>query len=320
MKRARLTVMSLAIFLHLAGPLALAGREKNVAQYGAGFTVNVPMPEQEVVQAVEDVVQNGIIRGTKEYSKDEYVTGAAAVTSTRSFPEWTEGGKVFYKQKLHVIDPINFKNTNDVGTLTVRYVVQAQDEKATVLRIDAVFVEDTRHATHPSNGTVESTEYKDIHDHLEAMESVKSQTIESEKAKQERSNPALEPAARQWSSSSQAGNRPEPTDRSSAYTQAESAAEQSDSQTSQAVVEPSKSSDAEPLEKRVHDLRQQVERVVKAPGAPLKSAPFNTASTFVLLPEKTKVLIVISTRYWFGVETPDGQHGWIPRDQLDSVP
>jgi hypothetical protein len=71
------------------------------------------------------------------------------------------------------------------------------------------------------------------------------------------------------------------------------------------------------LEQRVKDLRQQVERVVKAPGAPLKSAPFHTASTLVLLPQGTEILILINTTYWYGVETRDGQHGWMQRDQLE---
>jgi len=75
----------------------LSAREKDSAQYGEGLIVNVPFPETEVSQAVEDVVQNGIIRGSKEYNKDEYITGAKALTSSRAFPAWTDGGKVFYK-------------------------------------------------------------------------------------------------------------------------------------------------------------------------------------------------------------------------------
>ncbi len=74
------------------------------------------------------------------------------------------------------------------------------------------------------------------------------------------------------------------------------------------------------LEERVKDLRHQVQRLVKAPGAPLKSAPFHTASTLQSLPTGTEVLIVISTTYWFGVETHDGQHGWILRDELEQLP
>ena len=46
-------------------------------------------------------------------------------------------------------------------------------DKNTVLRIDAIFVEDFRHTVHPSNGSVEGAEYKDIHDHLEALNALK---------------------------------------------------------------------------------------------------------------------------------------------------
>ena len=98
-------------------------------------------PEAVVVQVVQDIAQNGIIRGTKEYNKDEYVGGAKPADSSGAFPDWTEGGKVFYKVRLQAIDPRNFKDGGDVGTLAVRYVVQPQDDKNTVLRIDAVFVE-----------------------------------------------------------------------------------------------------------------------------------------------------------------------------------
>jgi hypothetical protein len=74
------------------------------------------------------------------------------------------------------------------------------------------------------------------------------------------------------------------------------------------------------LEQHVKELRRQVERLVKSPGAPLKSAPFHTAGTLVLLPQGTEVLIVINTPYWYGVETHDGQHGWMQRDELELLP
>ena len=74
------------------------------------------------------------------------------------------------------------------------------------------------------------------------------------------------------------------------------------------------------LEQHVKGLRRQVERLVKSPGAPLKSAPFHTAGTLVLLPEGTEVLVVINTPYWYGVETHEGQHGWMQRDELELLP
>jgi hypothetical protein len=283
----------------------LNAREKDAVQYGAGLIVNVPMPEAEVTQAVEEVTQSGIIRGTKEYNKDEYIAGAAPATSSRLFPAWTDGGKVFYKVRTHALDPRNFKNGGDVGTLAVRYVVQGQGDKNTVLRIDAVFVEDFRHTAHASNGSVESSEYKDIHDHLEAMELMKQQTTEAEKERQDQLA-----RKQQLSATIEA---PIGAGRDSSSKRAEDHAERS-------VQSDTGESSAQSLEQHVKDLRRQVERLVKAPGAPLKSAPFHTASTLQSLASGTEVMIVISTPYWYGVETHDGQHGWIPRDQLEQLP
>jgi hypothetical protein len=83
---------------------------------------------------------------------------------------------------------------------------------------------------------------------------------------------------------------------------------------------PSELQPGESLEHHVAELRRQVERLVKKPGAPLQSAPFHTATTVKSLEPGTEVLIVISTPYWYGVETNEGEHGWIRRDQLEQVP
>ena len=302
-----------AFLLLIATALPSHGREKDVLQYGAGLIVNVPLPEPEVAQVVEDVAQNTLIRGTKEYNKDEYVAGAVAATSTAVFPAWTEGGKVFYKVRKQALDPRNFKNGGDVGTLAVRYVVQPQGDKNTVLRIDALFVEDFRHSVHQSNGSVESSEYKDIQDRLQAVELMKKENAEAEQARQERlakknfgmgDDPILlstpPSTALQTSPASPISATPQP---SAAYEQ-----------------QPPDSLAPESLEQHVAELRRQVERLVKHPGAPLKSAPFHTASTLKSLEPGVEVLILISTPYWYGVETHDGQHGWIRRDQLEQMP
>jgi len=282
--------------------LQLPAREKDATRYGMGLIINVPFRESDVVQVVQDAVQNGIIRGSKEYNKDEYIAGATAANSTRVFPEWTEGSKAFYKIRLKTLDPRNFKDSSDVGTLAVRYVVQAQGDKNTVLRIDAVFVEDFRHISHASNGSVEQAEYKDIHDHLEAIDVMRAQTGDAEKEKQEQSarKQAAAPAAEAPTSVPLLSS--------------------TNALASDAPPNGSASSSPPTLAEHVHDLRRQVERLVNAPGAPLKSAPFHTASTLQSLPAGTEVLIVISTPYWLGVETHDGQHGWILRDELEFVP
>ena len=291
---------SALLLLVFFSAVQLPAKQKDATQYGMGLIVNLPFPEAEVSKVVQDVVQNGIIRGTKEYNKDEYVEGAAPATSTRVFKEWIEGGKVFYKVRLKAIDPRNFKDGNDVGTLAVRYVVQPQGDKNTVLRIDAVFVEDYRKVSHASNGSVESAEYKDIHDRLDEIQQLQDQTVEAEKEKQ-----------------NQLAQRPAPAvtlETPSSGTQPVAIAASTPPTTSAALPPP------QTLEEHVRELRQQVERRVKSPGAPLKSAPFHTASTLQSLPAGAEVLIVISTTYWVGIETHEGQHGWILRDALEPVP
>jgi hypothetical protein len=302
-QRFQMTVALVLLFLSTARPLH--SREKDASQYGMGLIVNIPMPEAEVKQVVEEVATNGIIRGTKEYNKDEYVTGANAEASSSVFPRWTEGGTAFYKVRAHALDPRNFKDGGDVGTLAVRYVVQSQGDNNTVLRIDALFVEDFRHTVHSSNGSVETSEYKDIQDHLNAVELMKKQSAEAEKDREAQVAKKRElgltgEAARAAMPHDTAGTMPARTD-----SPTEAVATEASPQT---------------LEQHVRELRRQLERRVKWPGTPLKSAPFHTASTLKPLSPGTEVLIVVLTPYWYGVETTEGAHGWIPRDQLEPFP
>lgn len=293
------TILALAI---TALPFPTVAREKDGTQYGAGLMVNVPFPEADVSQAVQEVIQNGIIRGSKEYERDQYVTGAEVATSVRGFSAWQEPGTVFYKVRTHALDPRNFKESGDVGTLAVRYVIQAQGEQNTVLRIDAIFVEDFRHTVHPSNGSVEGAEYKDIHDHLETRHALKREAKEAA-AKHTQVNEKL--------------LRPE-TASATLPVQSRVSAPTAVSDSTPAQLQASEGN--ENPEEHLKDLRRQVERVVKPPGAPLKASPFRSAKTLVSLPSGTEVLIVISTPYWLGVETHEGQHGWISREELELAP
>ncbi|MGA2921420.1 MAG: hypothetical protein ABSE28_09965 [Candidatus Sulfotelmatobacter sp.] len=309
----------LLLFTLLTFAVPLAARDKEKVSYGEGLIVNIPVPAAEVEQVVQDVAQNGVIRGTKEYNKDEFVAGAKVAESSNAFPAWDQGGKVIYKVRTQAIDPRNFKDSSDVGTLAVRYVVLPQGENNTVLRIDALFKEDFRHIVHPSNGSVENAEYKDIREHLDGIEFMKAQDIEAQRERREQlakkrnlavGNDAAPPATGQSSSQPElqaAENDPVPAAAPATATQ----------------EPPEVSSSAppdQPLEERIKDLRKQVVRLVKSPGAPLKSAPFHTAGTLQLLGTGTEVLIVINSPYWYGVETHEGQHGWVLRDQLELLP
>ena len=284
--------LAVAVLFSLASfaPSLLAREQKQKktkADYGLGFSSEITSPEEMVLQAVEQVVNDGIIQGTREYNKEKYVEKAVPATSSSLFEEWKGPGKAFYKVRTEVIAPANFKESQDQGTLAVRYIVQSKSAQQTVLRIDAVFAEEFRHALHASDGSVESAEYRDIQDRVDALELEKKQAADSEKHRQEElAKRALEQKNAEERASVLARTQPL----------------------------------AETPEQHVENLRRQVERIVKAPGAQLKSAPFHSATSLKTLNAGSEVVILIATPYWYGVETEDGQHGWINHTQLEPLP
>lgn len=270
-------------------PLHCSEHKRKIAtkDYGLGFSTEISAPESEVVEAVEAIVNNGIIQGSKEFNKDKYIQNASAATSSALFPDWKEPGKVYYKVRTDVLAPLNFKDSKDEGTLAVRYVVQNKDASKTILRIDAVFAENFHRTVHPSDGSVENAESQDIQDRIETAEAEKKQTDEREKQRQEK-------LARKTVERKQ---------------QAEEASTLAAAQQS-----------AQTVDQRLDYLRHQAERVVKAPGGQLKTAPFRSATNVKSLEAGAEVVIVIVTPYWYGVETTDGQHGWINHAQLEPLP
>jgi len=249
--------------------------------------MEISAPENEVLQAVSEVVNDGIIQGSKEYNRDKYVENASPATSSSLFPQWTDPGKVFYKVRTNVLAPVNFKASNDEGTLAVRYVVESKSPQQTVVRIDAIFVEDFRRVPHRSNGSVETAEYKDIQDHVDTIELQKKEAAESVAHRQE--------------------------------VLAQHSLDEKKAQDQTSTLEMAQTS-TQTLEQHVQNLRHEIERLVKAPGAQLKSAPFSSASSLKTLDGGAEVVILIVTPYWYGVETEEGQHGWILRSQLESMP
>ncbi len=286
MRGRRFALAMLSIFW-LALAVAPLGGHKKKEEFGQTFSTEIEAPESEVLQAVEAVVEDGMIQGSFEYNKDKDIEHANSAESSPLFPRWTDPGKVYYKVRTKVLAPANFKETADEGTLAVRYVVQSRDASRTILRIDAVFVEDFRRTVHVSNGSVEGAEYKEIQDHIDALELQKTQNQQSEKQRQE------ELARR---------------------------ALQRKSEEDEALALATAQTSVQGLEQHVKELRRQAERVIKAPGAQLKSAPFHTASNLKSLDTGTEVVIMVATPYWFGVETEDGQHGWIHHEQLEPLP
>jgi hypothetical protein len=284
-----IAVSTILFLLCVVSPLHGRDHKRKVPSegYGLVFSTEITSPESDVVRAVEAIVNNGIIQGSKEFNKDKYIENASAATSSLLFPDWKEPGKVYYKVRTGVLAPLNFKDSKDEGTLAVRYVVQSKDASKTILRIDAVFVEDFHRTVHPSDGSVEGAECQEIENQIDAVETEKKQSEEREKQRQEN-------LARQELESKRRA------DETSAL-----AAAQTSAQT---------------LDQHLEALRHQAERVVKAPGGQLKSAPFHSASNVKSLESGAEVVVLVVTPYWYGVETTGGQHGWIHRGQLEPLP
>jgi len=288
-KNVALAALLALLFFSLAPPVRAREHKRKVKaeDYGLGFSTEISAPESEVLQAVEEIVNDGIIQGSKEFNKDKFIDSATTASSTSLFPEWKEPGKVYYKVRTNVLAPLNFKDSKDEGTVAVRYVVLSKDPSKTILRIDAVFAEDFRRTVHASDGSVENAECQDVQDHIEAAQALKKQMEERDKQREEKI--AAETLAR---------NRK--ADEASALVASQTSAQTQD--------------------QRLNALRHQAERVVKAPGGQLKTAPFHSASNVKPLEGGAEVVILVVTPYWYGVETTDGQHGWINRHQLEPLP
>lgn len=252
-----------------------------------GFAGEFPASTGDVLQALNEVLEDQIIHGTLIFDKEPTLTGAVAVTSTPLFEPWQGPGQVFYKIRKDAIAPRHFLDSADQGTIAVRYVVTTVSPERTRIRIDAVYMENTRRRVHPSDGTVESSEYQVIQDHLQAIQF----------AAQEAADAIRRRDSAELVKQTMIRQREDETTRLSAA-----------------------QSSVQDLQQRVSALRHELERRVKAPGADLKAAPFRSAANVKSLAAYTEVVIVIVTPHWYGVETPDGERGWIHAEQLDTLP
>ena len=168
----------------------------------------------------------------------------------------------------------------------MRYVVTQADANATIVQVDAVFV-DARNVHHPSVGNVESSEYAAVQEHIRNIQAKRMQLQETSTATVSLpSTPAPSGA-----------NQP-PV----------------------AIADPTQSVTIPELKKHVEALRHQVELRVREQGAQLKSAPFHSAAILESVPAQSEVLIVVVSPYWYGVETDDGHRGWIHHSQLEPLP
>jgi uncharacterized small protein (DUF1192 family) len=252
-----------------------------------GFVKEFEATQADALQALNEVLEDQTIHGTLIFDKQPILMGATVAESTPLFEPWQGPGQVFYKLRKDAIAPRHFLDSADQGTIAVRYVLINASPGRFRLRIDAIYVESTRRKLHPSDLTVESSEYKVFQDHLQTIQFAAQEAADA-KRRLESAELVRQTVIRQ---------REDETTRLAAA-----------------------QSSVQDLEQRISALRREVERRVKAPGADLKAAPFRAAANVKTLAAYTEVVIVIVTPHWYGVETPDGQRGWMPADQLETLP
>ena len=244
-------------------------------------------PIDDVRQAVISVQSDHIVHGTLVFDKEPTLTGAEAVKSTPLFDPWTGPGEVYYKIREKAIAPRHFLDTADMGTIAVRYVVIPVNPERTRVKIDAVYLEGAHNRVHASDGNVEKFEMNEVKD---ALDSLQEAAMEAADARRRALSAEL---VRQ----------------SYARQREEEAARVNNAQTSE-----------KDLEQQIDALRRELERHVKAPGADLKGAPFQSAANLKTLPAHSEVVVLIVTPHWLGVETAEGQRGWLPVEQLEPLP
>jgi hypothetical protein len=258
-----------------------------------GFVMELPEKESDVLPIVQDVAADSIIRGTYAYERDKELTGAMPAKSSNAFGQWQGAGQVFYKVVTGVLAPRHFLDSADIGTVTVRYVVEPAGEARTRVRIDAIFIEEGRRKAHRSDGTVESSEFKGIQDRVQELQLAKRKTED------ERQQAATNLKKREEESAAE----------SSALRERQEEAARLDAT----------ESSIRDLEQRRRDLQHEVELRVKAKIA-LKAAPFRKSAALVSLDAGTDVIVLIVTPNWYGVQTSDGHRGWLRRDETEPLP
>jgi hypothetical protein len=242
---------------------------------------------EEVRQAVQFVVHDRIIHGTLIFDKEPILNGAEVVSSTPLFDSWQGPGEVYFKIRKDAIAPRHFLESADQGTIAVRFVLIPVDANRTRVKIDAIYQETAHRVFHPSDGTVEKSEMKEIKDQLETLQEAAAQAADARRRK------------------------------TSAELVRQSLIRQHDDETTRISNAQASQKD---LEQQVNALHHELERRVKAPGADLKAAPFQSAATLKTLSAFTDVVVLIVTPHWLGVETPDGQRGWLPDELLEQLP
>jgi hypothetical protein len=244
-------------------------------------------PISDVRQAVLSVQRDHIIHGTLVFDKEPTLTGAEAIDATPLFDPWQGPGEVYYKIRAEAIAPRHFLDSADQGTIGVRYAIIPVTEDRTRVKVDSVYIESAHKTIHPSDGSVEKSEMNEIKD---ALDSLQQAAMEAADARRRALSAELvkQSYARQRDEESNRVNNAQTTEKQ--------------------------------MQQEIASLRHELQRRVKAPGADLKAAPFQSAANLKTLSASAEVVILIVTPHWLGVETPEGQRGWLTVEKLEPLP
>jgi hypothetical protein len=287
-----------ALFLLLCGPVHSQTHEKAAPS----FTIEVDEPFSRVVAVVEDVARSSVIKGTFEYAGDDQLRGAQFETSSRLFPAWTGAGKVFFKVRNRTLAPKHFIQSNDVGSVAVRYVVQANGANSTRLVIDAVFVENGGHHGHPSDGYVETCEFAEIGKRLKEFD-------------QQR---ILRASGQEFAPNRESSSQPEKP--------VENAVDSSATADIRRVIADQESqlaadtANLQQLEAQARKIRASEFVRISAERAELKASPYSHARVVAALKQGQEVTVLVKSAYWFRVRSEDGQEGWVSHSALEAQP
>jgi hypothetical protein len=242
-----------------------------------GFSVDLTSPAEKVAQIVKGVANDGLIRGTAMYAKESDLDDADSVKTSTAFPDPPGAGQVFYKVKSKVISPQHFPAANDIGTVSVRYVVESVGADRTHLAIDAVFITDAGHRLYASDGNVETAEYGEIMIQLKALDA---------------------PKVRHRAAPVVAAAEPETTGLQNSL-----ADEQSRLAEAKATEQK--------LQERVKQLQFNTQGRIRGQAVPLKASPYDHSTTVLNLDKGLTVTVLTTTKYWYRVRTSKGDEGWI---------
>lgn len=242
-----------------------------------GFSVDLNTPPDTVLQIVRGVASDSIIRGTSMYAKEIDLPDAEFAKSSTALAPEPRSGQVFYKVRSKVLAPEHFPAASDMGTVTVRYLVETVNPQRAHLAIDAVFITDAGHRLYASDGSVETAEYAEIITQIKALDAPKVRHHSAQSV----ANPGQETLGLQ----------------------------------STLVDEQSRLAESKAAEKKLQDRVRQLEfntqGRIRGQAVPLKASPYDHSTTVLSLEKGLTVTVLTTTKYWYRVRTAKGDEGWI---------